>query len=671
MSVNDLQQSLKRHVAPSAGSGPRRLRFLKNNSAMMLFWAFLCAVLIAFHVSEQHANETPELTTLLPALIALTAAWLWSARAWHRYQKNEVRESYRMATECSIDGISILMAINDKQGNTVDFLISDCNSRGALFYGVDATTLIGMHLSELISATHFTEVMATMRTALKLGYVEDELRGHREHPHEPEWMHRKLVRTGTGIAMTLRDISERKIHERELWRMANEDSLTELPNRNWLTGFLPDAIKQARQTDRMVAVLFIDLDDFKDVNDTLGHSAGDELLRMAAQRLKSFLRPGDHVARLGGDEFTDILSAIADRHASALVAQRIIDAFTTPFELGHGTDTVGISIGISLFPYDGDAAGDLLKNADIAMYCAKTAGKNRYQFYEPRMSEALKARVDIERALHCAIERNEFVLFYQPRINADNGQLVGLEALVRWQHPERGMVPPLEFIAIAEETGMILALGELVIEEVCSQLARWREAGLAVVPVSVNVSPRQFDKGNTKALFATHMLRHRIDAGLVEIEITESLMMGEEEELSHELRTIRALGIKLLVDDFGTGYSSLSQLQRLAMDVLKVDRAFTSELGKTTEGEVFFRAIVSMAHALGMTVVAEGVETVEQLRILQSLNCDEIQGYLISRPVPASDIPTMLQQRYLQCHSGQIVFPAPVKTDIALWPATP
>jgi diguanylate cyclase (GGDEF)-like protein len=666
MSANDLQKSLKRHVSPTTGPGPRRLRFLKKNSAMVLFWTLFCALLIAFHLNEQPVDSPPDHITLLPVFVALTAAWLWSARAWQRYKKNEVRESYRMATECSIDGISILMAVNDRQGNTIDFLISDCNNRGALFHGVDAATLIGMYLSELTSAAYFPETMATMRTALTTGYVEDELQGRHTHPHEPEWMHRKLVRTGTGIAMTLRDISERKTHERELWRMANEDSLTELPNRNWLTGFLPEAIKQARQAERMIAVLFIDLDDFKDVNDTLGHSAGDELLRMAAQRLKSLLRPGDHVARLGGDEFTVVLSAIADRTASALVAQRIINAFTTPFELGHGTDTVGISIGISLFPDDGDVAGDLLKNADIAMYCAKTAGKNRSQFYAPRMSEALKARVDIERALHCAIERNEFVLFYQPRINATNGQLLGLEALVRWQHPERGMVPPLEFIAIAEETGMILALGELVIEQVCRQIAHWRDADLPVVPVSVNVSPRQFEKGNTKILFATHMLRHRIDAGLVEIEITESLMMGEAEELAHELRTIRALGIKLLVDDFGTGYSSLSQLQRLAMDVLKVDRAFTSELGKTTEGEVFFRAIVSMAHALGMTVVAEGVETVEQLRILQALNCDEIQGYLISRPIAAGEIPAMLQQRYLQCHSGQVVFPDQSKTDIAL-----
>ncbi|NDP57902.1 MAG: EAL domain-containing protein [Oxalobacteraceae bacterium] len=643
------------------------MRFLKTNSVMLLLWAGLCLLLIVFHFRQPPVADAPsEMITLLPALTAMTATWLWSFRAWHRYQKNEVRDSYRMATECSIDGITILMAVNDRHGKTIDFIISDCNNRSGLFYGVDAKTLIGMRLSEVTAAPYFPETMKAMRSALQTGYLEDELRGRASHPNEPQWMHRQLARTGTGIAMTLRDISEKKIHERELWRMANEDGLTELPNRNWLTGFLPEAIRQARLAGRLVAVLFIDLDDFKDVNDTLGHSAGDELLRVAARRLQSILRPGDHVARLGGDEFTVILSSIADRHAGALVAQRIIEAFATPFELGHGTDTVGISIGISLFPDDGHDASDLLKNADIAMYCAKTAGKNRARFYESRMSAALTARVDIERALQCAIEHNEFVLFYQPRINAASGQLLGLEALVRWQHPERGMVPPLEFIAIAEETGMILALGELVIEQVCRQIASWRDAGLPVVPVSVNVSPRQFDKGNIKILFATYMLRHRIDAGLVEIEITESSMMGEEEELSHELRTIRALGIKLLLDDFGTGYSSLSQLQRLAMDVLKVDRAFTSELGKTTEGEVFFRAIVSMAHALGMTVVAEGVETVEQLRILQELDCDEIQGYLISRPVPANEIPALLLQPYLQGNTRQILFPAQAQAEIAL-----
>jgi EAL domain-containing protein (putative c-di-GMP-specific phosphodiesterase class I) len=329
------------------------------------------------------------------------------------------------------------------------------------------------------------------------------------------------------------------------------------------------------------------------------------------------------------------------------VAARITDAFAQPFDLSRGPNSVGASIGISLFPRDGADIEALLQNSDIAMYHAKSEGKGNFHFYTPSLSVRLKARLDMESALQRAIEQREFVLHYQPRIGAQNGDLRGLEALVRWLHPERGLVPPLEFIRLAEETGQILKLGEIVLDQACEQIVQWKSMNLPLVPVSINVSPQQFNHGNMRDLFSACLKRHHLDPSLVEIEITESSMMDEHPEVTRELAAIRALGIKLLVDDFGTGYSSLSQLQRLDMDVLKVDRSFTSELGKTSEGEVFFRAIVSMAHALGMSVVAEGVETGEQLRILQALSCDEIQGYFISRPVPADDAQALLRKRFL------------------------
>jgi diguanylate cyclase (GGDEF)-like protein len=394
-------------------------------------------------------------------------------------------------------------------------------------------------------------------------------------------------------------------------------------------------------------MLFIDLDDFKNVNDALGHSTGDELLQAAAARLQSLLRPNDRVVRLGGDEFTVILGQVAGEADAAQVAERVLAAFRQPFDLARVRHTVGASIGISLFPRDGNDVEALLKNSDIAMYRAKTQGKGHYHFYTPALSASLKARLDTEHALQEAIALDQFVLFYQPRVAAASGELRGMEALVRWVHPKRGLVPPLEFIPLAEETGLILKLGELVVEHACAQIAQWKSLGLPLVPVSINVSPHQFHHGNIRELFTNCLARHRLDPSVVDIEITESAMMGDQAEVATELAKIRAHGIKLLVDDFGTGYSSLSLLQQIDMDVLKVDRAFTSGLGKSAEGEVFFRAIVSMAHALGMQVVAEGVETADQLRILQALSCDEIQGYFISRPVPANEARALLEKRCL------------------------
>lgn len=585
--------------------------------------------------------------TLFLALFAVVATLLSARLAWRKHQEAEVQEAYRLATEGGNEGFYMLRAVRDKDGVIVDFEVVDCNVRGASFYGLTREQFVGSRSSVLNTAEYFPLLMKTYCGAIESGYYEDELKIPPGSPIKVEWVHRRLVRSGTGLAITFRDISQVKAHERELSRMANEDALTALPNRNWLAHTLPAALDNAREGGQMVALLFVDLDNFKNVNDSLGHSAGDELLHAAALRLKSVVRPTDHVVRLGGDEFTAILQPVSHEDDAAAVAARIADAFHHPFDLSRGKSFVSASIGVSLFPHDGDDAETLLKHADIAMYQAKSEGKGRFRFYESSFSEMLRARLDMEHALQQALVQDQFTLHYQPRVSASNGDLRAMEALVRWRHPELGMVPPLAFIPLAEETGLILKLGEIVMEQACSQLARWKSQGLPVVPLSINVSPYQFNHGNVREMFAACLARHDLDPALVEIEITESSMMGEQEEVSSELSGLRALGIKLLVDDFGTGYSSLSQLQRLDMDGLKVDRAFTGQLCTSAEGEVFFRAIVSMAHALGMSVVAEGVETEEQLRILQSLSCDEIQGFYISRPVPAAEAEVLLRRRRL------------------------
>jgi diguanylate cyclase (GGDEF)-like protein len=584
-------------------------------------------------------------------LLAALAATLAIARAlWNRRQREEERLTYRVATDGANEGFAIFRAVRDQGGTLRDFRVVDCNDRGAAYLGVARERAIGEHFSTFYGeggSAYFQMVLDQLRHAMEVGFHEDEYRVPPESPVKAGWLNRRFVRSGDGLALTIRDITASKVHQTELARIANEDPLTSLPNRHALIRTLPMALARAHETQHMLALFFIDLDNFKNVNDTLGHAAGDALLTTVARRLKSVLRGSDFIARQGGDEFTVILEQVGSQADCAQVAEKMIAVLDAPLELFGTSNTVGASIGISMYPKDGMTADTLLKHADIAMYHAKFGGKGHFCFYQPSLSASLEVRINSERALQQALAADQFALVFQPRVHTATGELLSLEALVRWIHPERGLVPPLDFIPLAEETGLIVPLGELVLEKVCAQLARWKAQGLPVVPVSINVSPRQFADSDVTAAFAHAMARHDLDAGLIEIEVTESSMMGAQREVADALTEIRALGIKLLVDDFGTGYSSLSQLLRLEMDVLKVDRTFTAELGRSPEGAVFFKAIVSMAHALGMSVVAEGVETEHQLELLQHLDCDEVQGYLISRPLGPDLIPPLLEKRFL------------------------
>jgi diguanylate cyclase (GGDEF)-like protein len=581
------------------------------------------------------------------ACFAVLAAGLTARLAWRKFQQEQIRDAYRMATEGGSEGFFMLRVIRDRQGRVVDFMVADCNERGAGFLGLTRAELLGERFSGFYPEPYRSALLETFRIALRTGLYEDDMKVPKESPLRVNWVHTKIVRSGSGLALTLRDISDTKAHEQTLSQLANEDPVTGLPNRNWLMRFLPEALERAAQRHGMLGLLFIDLDDFKNVNDTLGHAAGDEVLKGVAGRLRSVLRPTDHVVRIGGDEFTIILEPMSSEADASRVAERIAESFRQPFDLARGRSTLSVSIGIGLFPRDGNDVEALLKCSDIAMYQAKADGKGRHRFYEPGLLEQLKDRLESEQALLRALREDQFIVFYQPRVDAASGCLVGLEALVRWMHPERGLVPPGDFVPLAEETGLVVPMGAAVIEKVCVQLALWREARLPVVPVSINVSSRQFSVGNVADVIGASLEAQGIPPELVEVEITESGMMGDQAEVNASLAALRARGIHLHVDDFGTGYSSLSQLQRLDVDGLKIDRAFTAELGRTREGEVFVKAIISMAHALGMTVTAEGVETTEQLQILQALGCNEIQGFLVSRPVPAARIPAMLQQPLL------------------------
>ena len=587
--------------------------------------------------------------TVFLSLLALGGI-LISVHVARRHRADEdVRRTYRMATDAANEGFYMLSPLLDDRGKLWDFRIEDCNERGAALLGLHRSHLAGRRAKDALAPAARAELVAICAKAMENGLCEDEQRVPAHGWLRAAWVYRRAVHSGSGIALTLRDISELKSHEQALSELANNDPLTQLPNRRWLLNYLPAAMQRTSRGNGRLALFFIDLDNFKEVNDTLGHQAGDELLLQAAARIGETVRSTDRVVRLGGDEFTVVLENADGDEALERVAAGIIARMSEPFALaGACGGRVSASIGISVFPEHGHDADSLLKHADVAMYAAKAAGKGRYQLYRAALSELLLQRLAEEHALRQAIGRGEFVVHYQPRVSAATGRLSSVEALVRWQHPQRGLLSPAEFIDIAENAGLIVQISEIVVEQVADQLARWRQQGLGLVPVSVNVSPRQLQAGRTAACLERALERHALPASVLEVEITESAMVDRGASTSRDLDAIRALGIRLMIDDFGTGYSSLAQLHRLDVDVLKVDQAFTRALAQGSEGELMYRAIVSMASALGMRVVAEGVETAEQLRLLQAIGCDEIQGHIISAAVPATTIAEMARMEQLQ-----------------------
>lgn len=620
----------------------------RTYSVVALVGVSLDSRYLAYLDRERELRSIATLGSFIFLLLGISGIGYSFWRIEKKRSFNEVIAAYRLATENAQDAFYMMRPIEGPDGDAMDFLVEDCNEQGAMNVGADKDALIGRRLSELVPATYLGSLMQSGRLALAQGFYEEEAFVPAHGTRKARWSHRKLVRSGRALAVTVRDITAAKDHEDTLHRLANADALTSLPNRHWLTGYLPAAIEKAVVNNKSLALLFVDLDDFKNLNDTMGHAAGDELLKAAALRLKAVLRPQDSVARLGGDEFTMILESIEGDVDVIAIADRIIDTLREPFVVADGhRHIVHASIGISVFPQDGTEGETLLKNADIAMYAAKAAGKGTYCFFHQHLSENLVQKITRQAQLKQAIERHELALYYQPRVDGMTGELRSLEALVRWIHPVRGIVPPDEFIPMAEETGLIIPLGEQVIRMAGEQVAQWQKEGLPMVPISVNVSARQINSGSVSQVIVAALAHFKVDARLIEVEITESATVGESKIAAGELVTLQGMGIRLYVDDFGTGYSSLSQLRRLDMDGLKVDRAFTGQLTRSAEDLELFRAIVSMAHAIHMHVVAEGVETAEQLKILQGLSCDEVQGYYISRPIPAADTVALLKKRFL------------------------
>ena len=450
-----------------------------------------------------------------------------------------------------------------------------------------------------------------------------------------------------------RDIEERRKVEESFRYLAHHDALTSLPNRALFRDRLDHAIAQANRYGYKVAVMFLDLDRFKAINDTLGHNAGDELLKIVGDRLRNCVRDCDIVARLGGDEFTIIVEDIVEDADAAVVANKILDAVAQPFNLlGHEV-FITTSVGITLFPNDDHDADNLLRNADAAMYQAKESGRSNYQFYLPDMNIRARERLKMESSLRRAMERSEFTLHYQPRVDMESGQIMGAEALLRWRHAEMGTVSPSEFVPILEDTGLIIPVGEWALRTACAQNRQWQEMGLPPIRVAVNLSVRQFFQRDLAELVSQVLTETGMEAQYLELEITEDSLLDSNHMNTTTLTRLKELGVHISIDDFGTGYSSLSYLRRLPIDTLKIDQSFVRDITSGSDGAAIASAIIAMASSLRLKVLAEGVETDEQLSFLRSQGCDEIQGFSFSHPVSAEEFGQLLREgRQMQVLQG-------------------
>ena len=448
----------------------------------------------------------------------------------------------------------------------------------------------------------------------------------------------------THFVATGRDITERMQSQVQLEYMAHHDALTDLPNRTLFLDRLKQALARARWHKRLTAVLFIDIDRFKNINDTLGHEVGDKLLQELSRRLQPCLRDGDTVARFGGDEFVILLDDLAAATDVRNLASKILDQLRPPFQTGETTLHVTASIGISMFPADGEDSGSLLRHADIAMYRAKDMGRNNYQFYSAEMSARAFERLTLENNLRRALEHREFLLYYQPQVNIQTGEVVGVEALLRWQHPDFGMVSPAEFVPLLEDTGLILPVGRWVLQEACRQLAEWHGQGWTGLQMAVNLSSRQFSDETLLAMIENELKRYNLRPNLLEFEITESTILQHDYSSRHMLESLRRLGVRVALDDFGTGYSSLSHVQHFDIDTLKIDRTFVMDIPGDAVDTAIAEAIIALGKGLKLNLIAEGVETEVQRDFLKALGCHVMQGYLFSRPQPAAEIPEILSR---------------------------
>ena len=572
----------------------------------------------------------------------------------HRLKESE--ELHRFIVNSSPDLVYML----DRNG-CFEFL----NDRVESLLGFRKEALLGKHYSELVyeedlevarnlfnerrtgdRATRNVELRMRSRTARnpelpthsQTVWMELTAEGRYTEPDE------RIRANFIGSYGTARDISQRKEAEQVINFQAYHDLLTHLPNRALLKDRLSLAITQAQRNKRRLAVMFLDLDRFKIVNDTLGHTMGDRLLKAVANRLQGCLRGGDTLSRFGGDEFTLLLPEVRTRDDVVVIATKILDKLSAPFVLDGHELFVGASIGVAMYPEAGDSVEALIQSADIAMYHVKGRGKNGYQFFSDEMNHKFSTRLSLERELRNALSNDQLRVYYQPQVDLATGHIIGVEALARWQHPRRGLIEPNEFLSIAEEAGLMTQLDEWVQARSFADVAEWNRGGRADVRLSVNMSSQQLEQDNFLDRFMANLRNSGLSPDRVKIEITENTMMQDLEVIVPKLRALRKAGVRIAIDDFGTGYSSLSYLQHFPVNTLKIDRSFVGDIRAEQGDASIINAIVAMARGLRLDLIAEGVETRTQLRYLKSQGCTEVQGYIFSRPVPADELHAMLGQ---------------------------
>jgi len=531
------------------------------------------------------------------------------------------------------------------------------NDRVEPLFGYRKESLIGQHYSALI----YLEDLESARYTMNEKRVGDRASRNMElrvrHNIESKLLTLEFSSFGiyeesrtdqpakyVGTYGVAKDVTEKKKTEQIISYQAYHDLLTGLANRILFKDHLDLALAQAKRGQKMLAVMFLDLDRFKVVNDTLGHVIGDSLLKKVASRLKGCLREGDTLARQGGDEFTLLLPQIDDREDAMRTAEKIIKSFAVPFQIDGHELYVTISIGVALYPMDGESIDTLIKNADIAMYDSKAKGRNRCQLYSSSMNVSFAEKLSIEMEMRKAIERQEFQVFYQPQINVSTGRISGMEALVRWVSPLHGGIMPLEFIPLAEETGLILSIGEFVLKSACKQVMLWKNAGLHPPRMAVNITSRQIEQDGFCDYILQLLQEYHLDGSMLELEVTESTLLKDGEQMIAKLKMLASMGIKIALDDFGTGYSSMSYLQKFPIDTIKIDQSFVRGLPGDPSNVSIVTAICAMAQGLKMNLIAEGVEKSDQLEFLRALNCNEVQGFLFSKPLPGNEITGLLMR---------------------------
>jgi diguanylate cyclase (GGDEF)-like protein/PAS domain S-box-containing protein len=526
-----------------------------------------------------------------------------------------------------------------------DGFITDANPPLLQLVGYTLEEILGRKTLEFIAPDHVAKVASVIASGQETAYESVLLDKHGQRI-PVEFIVRTMLRNGERMRMTIvRDLRDRHAAQARIHHLAHHDTLTGLPNRSAFMEYLEHLMIGASDGGGQLALLFIDLDHFKRVNDSLGHLVGDTLLRTVALRITGVLRATDVVARFGGDEFMVLLPNVAQRSHVEEVAQKLLQAVGAPLHAEGRPLSVTPSIGVALFPHDGVSAEELIKHADTAMYLAKSRGRAQYRFFDHAMASSAYAALVMEGELAQALERGEFELYFQPQLSTRDGSIVGAEALIRWHHPSRGLLAPGDFIPVAEQQRLMLTIGQWVLREAARYAARWQAIGLGVAPVAVNLSTMQFQSAGFTDSVAQVLLEEGVDGHLIELELTERMLMDDLPEVSAKLSRLAALGIRVSVDDFGTGYSSLGHLKELPIDKMKIDISFVRDLPGNRGSTAITRAIIQMARSLGITAIAEGVETEAQRSFLTLNGCDELQGELISKPLPAAEFEAWVRAR--------------------------